>query len=257
MAELTRRDAAGEPARAGEDAATPEASADPRAVRVRLDAASRLADEPAMRVAPAPEPLRMTNPTVGTGPLGGVAMAPERGSAPDPRPAPRPDGGPRASGAVLAQRQALVDGEPSDASIRPLGGGRYLLVEDSVPTRVVLEPDGPGEGGARAREVIVDGFRFRVETEAERIAALRELASRGRGASAHSGPLQIKAIIPGKVVAVSVGPGDSVTAGQQLLVVEAMKMQNELRSPRDGTIERVGVAIGVNIEIGDLLVVIS
>ena len=58
-------------------------------------------------------------------------------------------------------------------------------------------------------------------------------------------------------MAVSVGVGDTVTAGQQLLVVEAMKMQNELRAPRDGTIERVGVAVGVNIEIGDLLVVIS
>ena len=55
----------------------------------------------------------------------------------------------------------------------------------------------------------------------------------------------------------SVAAGDEVTAGQQLLVVEAMKMQNELRAPRDGTIDRVGVAVGVNIEIGDLLVVIS
>ena len=44
---------------------------------------------------------------------------------------------------------------------------------------------------------------------------------------------------------------------RQLLVVEAMKMQNELRAPRDGTIARVGVAEGLKIEIGDLLVVIS
>ena len=58
-------------------------------------------------------------------------------------------------------------------------------------------------------------------------------------------------------MAVSVAVGDTVTAGQQLLVVEAMKMQNELRAPRDGTIDRVGVSVGVNIEIGDLLVVIS
>ena len=48
-----------------------------------------------------------------------------------------------------------------------------------------------------------------------------------------------------------------MAAGQQLLVVEAMKMQNELRAPRDGTIDRVGVSVGVTIEIGDLLVVIS
>ena len=215
--------------------------ADPRAVRVRLGAVSRTGDEPALRIAPAPEPLHMTNPSVGTGPLGGAAIAP--GHAPEP--------------SVLAQRQILIDGEPREVAIRSLGGGRHLLTDDGTVTRVILEPDGPGEGGTRVREVLVDGFRFMVETEGERIASLRERASQGRAASAHSGPLQVKAIIPGKVVAISIKVGDQVTAGQQLLVVEAMKMQNELRAPRDGTIDRVGVAVGVNIEIGDLLVVIS
>ncbi|HXG26300.1 MAG TPA: biotin/lipoyl-containing protein, partial [Candidatus Binatia bacterium] len=66
----------------------------------------------------------------------------------------------------------------------------------------------------------------------------------------------VRAIIPGVVVSVSVNAGDEVTAGQQLLVVEAMKMQNELRAPRDGTIERVATAPGATIEVGDLLLVI-
>ncbi len=57
-------------------------------------------------------------------------------------------------------------------------------------------------------------------------------------------------------MAVAVEPGDAVEAGQQVLVVEAMKMQNELRAPREGTVERVGVAVGATIEVGDLLVVI-
>jgi pyruvate carboxylase len=59
------------------------------------------------------------------------------------------------------------------------------------------------------------------------------------------------------VVSVSVTAGDAVAAGQQLLVVEAMKMQNELRAPREGIVDRVGVAVGSSIEIGDLLVVIG
>ena len=63
--------------------------------------------------------------------------------------------------------------------------------------------------------------------------------------------------MPGVVVSVSVAPGDQVVAGQQLLAVEAMKMQNELRAPRDGTIERVAVAPGRTIEVGDLLLVIT
>ena len=214
---------------------------DPRAVRVRPEAGSGFGDETSVEVSPAPEPLQMTNPTVGTGPFGGLAMAPEVDEAP----------------AVSAQRQPVIDGRPTEVSLRPLGGGRYRLEEASTSTRVVLEPDGPAPGGVRRREVLVEGFRFVVDVESERIAALRERATSGRGASVHAGPLQVKAIIPGKVVAVSVKAGDAVTAGQQLLVVEAMKMQNELRAPRDGTIDRVGVAVGVNIEIGDLLVVIS
>ena len=59
------------------------------------------------------------------------------------------------------------------------------------------------------------------------------------------------------MVSVSVNPGDEVVTGQQMLVVEAMKMQNELRAPRDGTIERVAVGPGKTIELGELLLVLA
>ena len=243
MAELTasRREADADDAGAAPTPAPAPPVVDPRAVRVQLGPTTRIGDEPVIRVAPSSEPLRMANPTVGRGPLGGAAL-PARG--PDPGP-------------VLAQRQPVVDDEPRDAALRAVGRGRHVLDEAGLTTRVILEPLQPRDEGGQHREVLVDGFRFDVEVESERIAALRERASRGRAASAHSGPLEVKAIIPGKVVAVSIAAGDAVTAGQQLLVVEAMKMQNELRSPRDGTIERLAVAPGVNIEVGDLLVVIS
>ena len=240
MAELT---SPGGPAESESTDVSP-VPVDPRAVRVRLAAASSTGDEPALRLSPVGQPLRMTNPTIGRGPLGGVAIPPE----------PIDPG----QTAVLAQRQPVeVDGLPADIVLHSSGGGRFVLDEAGVATRVVLESAASSGGGSQRREVIVDGFRFEVETESERIASLRERASRGRAASAHSGPLEVRAIIPGKVVTVSVAPGDAVTAGQQLLVVEAMKMQNELRAPRDGTISRVGVAPGVKIEVGDLLVVIS
>lgn len=212
-----------------------------RAVRVRLASGTSAPVDQAMRVGRAAPALRMTNPSVGRGPLGGAAMAPQP---------PAPDD-------VLAQRQVLVDGSPLEAELMGLGSGHHRLVEAGIETRLVLEAVTAGAGGSRTREVLVDGFRFLVEVEDERLAELRERASKGRASGGQAGPLQVKAIIPGKVVAVSVAAGDPVTAGQQLLVVEAMKMQNELRAPRDGTIERVGVAVGVNIEIGDLLVVIS
>jgi biotin carboxyl carrier protein len=192
-------------------------AADPRAVRVRLSAASRLGDEPPVRVAPHP----------------------------------------KTESGVLAQRQAVVDDAPTDARLTSSGHDRHVLVEGGSRTAVILGQVTVLVDGTSAREVLVDGFRFVVEIEADRIAALRERASRGRATGTQGGPLDVRAIIPGKVASVSVAPGDEVIAGQQLLVVEAMKMQNELRAPRDGTIDRVGVAPGVNIEVGDLLVVIS
>ena len=71
------------------------------------------------------------------------------------------------------------------------------------------------------------------------------------------GPLEIRAIIPGRIVAVSVVPGDEVTPGQALLVVEAMKMQNELRAPRGGTVVSVPAGDGATVELGDVLVVLE
>ena len=69
-------------------------------------------------------------------------------------------------------------------------------------------------------------------------------------------PTVIRAIIPGRVATIRVAVGDVVEAGQGILVVEAMKMQNELRAPRAGTIDRVAVAEGQTIDNGDLLAVL-
>ena len=110
--------------------------------------------------------------------------------------------------------------------------------------------------GPRSARWSSKGWRIEVEVEPERRAVLRERARRSAGAASQGGPVEVRAIIPGRVVAVSVRPGDDVEAGQQILVVEAMKMQNELARPREGSVERVGVAVGDTIEVGDLLVVI-
>ena len=123
----------------------------------------------------------------------------------------------------------------------------------SPPDRgTIVIPDGPGRV-----EVVVNGWRFEFEVEDADRAALRARASNHRGAAAQHGPTQVRAIIPGRVMTVAVAPGDTVTAGQQLLTVEAMKMQNELRSPRDGTVERVAVGPGATVEPGDILVVLG
>jgi len=148
------------------------------------------------------------------------------------------------------------------------GGDRLVIIDDADPAAriaVILEPiaaprqpaAGPGRTGVDRREVLVDGWRFEVEVEPAARAALREKARRGRTEAGQDGPVEVRAIIPGVVVAVSVVAGDRVTAGQQLLVVEAMKMQNELRSPRDGVVGRLAVGERQTIEVGDLLAVIE
>jgi biotin carboxyl carrier protein len=112
--------------------------------------------------------------------------------------------------------------------------------------------------GRRWVEVVVDGWRFEAIVEDAARAELRDRATRDRAdASAGGGPLEIRAIIPGRVVEVRVTADDAVEAGQALLVVEAMKMQNELRAPRAGTVQRVAVGAGTTVEVGDLLVILG
>jgi biotin carboxyl carrier protein len=119
----------------------------------------------------------------------------------------------------------------------------------------------PGTGRSAPRgstpvEVVVAGWRFEVDVEDARFADLRERATAGRTAATDHGPTAVRAIIPGRVVSVAVTAGDPVVAGQRLLAVEAMKMENELRAPRDGIVERVEVSVGQTVELGDSLVVI-
>jgi biotin carboxyl carrier protein len=162
----------------------------------------------------------------------------------------------------------VVDGSPVDASLEMVDQVRATLRQgaareggDEPRHRLLLvTPDRVQSGGrpdVDRREVIIDGWRVEVEVESAARAALQDRARRGRDRTGQSGPTQVHAIIPGVVVSVSIAPGDAVTAGQQMLVVEAMKMQNELRAPRDGTIERVAVGAGATIDVGDLLLVLA
>jgi pyruvate carboxylase subunit B len=74
------------------------------------------------------------------------------------------------------------------------------------------------------------------------------------GGAAGSGPQRIIAPMPGKVVRVPVTAGESVRAGQALVVVEAMKMENELRAARDGTVAEIHVKEGVSVDAGTPLI---
>lgn len=85
----------------------------------------------------------------------------------------------------------------------------------------------------------------------------RSWRGRRHGGAEAEGRQQIVAPMPGKVVRLLVKPGDAVEAGQGLLVVEAMKMQNEIRSPKSGTVERVLIAVGQAVNAGEVLCVVA
>jgi len=170
---------------------------------------------------------------------------------------------------LVVVEPAIASRLPGDESLRIdastvdvdwIGPGRARVHDGTSPVRSVLvgTDQPPRPAARRTIEVVVDGWRFELEVEDARRADLRTRATRDpESVAGAGGPLEIHAIIPGRVVAVAVAPGDAVAAGQTLLLVEAMKMQNELRAPRDGTVDRVAVGVGETIDLGDLLMVLA
>jgi biotin carboxyl carrier protein len=84
----------------------------------------------------------------------------------------------------------------------------------------------------------------------------RSLRGRGRAVDDH-GPKKLTAPMPGKIVRVLVSQGDEVEAGAGVLVVEAMKMQNEIKSPKKGTIQKILVSGGAAVNAGDVLAIVE
>jgi len=99
--------------------------------------------------------------------------------------------------------------------------------------------------------VFIDGHRFEVEIRDPR------RRSRHGGPPGGEGRLNVAAPMPGKVVRLLVAEGDSVTAGQGLLVVEAMKMQNEMKAPKAGRVVTLAARQGATVAAGEVLAVIE
>ena len=85
----------------------------------------------------------------------------------------------------------------------------------------------------------------------------RSLRSRIGAAADGKGPRKLLAPMPGKVVRVLVREEQAVDAGQSVLVVEAMKMQNEIKSPKKGTVKQIVTAAGSNVNAGDVLAIVD
>jgi biotin carboxyl carrier protein len=136
-----------------------------------------------------------------------------------------------------------LDGTELDASIAEVAPHIFSVLVNgkSHQVRVAPQPDGTlivHSGRAEYRAEVIDPRVWR---------------GRRHGALEAEGRQQIMAPMPGKVVRLLVAPGDVVEAGQGLLVVEAMKMQNEIRSPKSGRVEKLLAREGQAVNAGDVL----
>lgn len=144
--------------------------------------------------------------------------------------------GVRVEGVTFPVQLVEVDGTP----VR-------LVIIGSEVHRVVLR-----ERRARGDYVLwLDGHTFAIEALDERTRAIRDLSA---AAAPPTGPTPLAAPMPGLIVRVNVAPGDDVRAGQGLVVMEAMKMENELRAAGSGTVKAVHVQAGQAVEKGAVLV---
>jgi len=141
-----------------------------------------------------------------------------------------------------------VDGEAVHARLAELPDTPIvLLTVGSEVHRVAV-----ARGATRGKySLSLAGRRYAVEALDERTRAIRELSE---ATAAPAGPAPLVAPMPGLIVRVNVAPGDSVRAGQGLIVMEAMKMENELRSSAAGVVKSVHATPGTAVERGTVLV---
>ena len=124
--------------------------------------------------------------------------------------------------------------------------GVYSIIMDGRSYDARVE-DVPGGGVV----VVIDGFRFEIEVRDPRRWSRKPGGRGGEEVQSLSAPM------PGKVVRVLAAPGDAVEAGQGVVVVEAMKMQNEIKAPRGGTILSLPARQGATVAAGEVLATIG
>ncbi len=139
----------------------------------------------------------------------------------------------------------LGDGAETAAQVETPEPGVYSILVDGRSYDAFVEESSGG------LVVVIDGHRFEIEVRDPR------RRSRKAGGRHGEGVQEITAPMPGKVIRVLVKAGDTVTAGQGLVVVEAMKMQNELKALRDGTVKRVPAREGATVTAGEVLAAIE
>jgi biotin carboxyl carrier protein len=148
-----------------------------------------------------------------------------------------------------------VDGRSLQATLVRAGERWSLLIADGAALprsyEIALDDRGPGD-----LVVYVEGQPTAV-TPIDPRARARHGRARAGSDGEYDGPGHVKAPMPGRIVKLLVAPGDAVTAQQGVIVVEAMKMENELRAPKAGTVTAIHVAEGATVDANATLITID
>ena len=151
----------------------------------------------------------------------------------------------------LSDDGVTLDGVPVDAALVPVPGSPVLQLRDGTAMHRIIARRTGQRGNL---SILHRGHRYAVEALDERTRAIRDLTNATVGAS---GPAPMVAPMPGMIVRIGVSVGDTVAAGQGLIVMEAMKMENELRATAAGTVSAIRVTTGTAVQKGDVLIELS
>jgi biotin carboxyl carrier protein len=140
------------------------------------------------------------------------------------------------------------DAAPVHAELSDVAGSPVRMVKVGTYVYRVLAEKKQGRG---RYALWIDGYRFDTEALDERTRAIRDLSAAN---APPAGPAPIVAPMPGLIIRVTVNPGDEIQAGHGVVVMEAMKMENELRAITSGRVKSVLVTPGTAVEKGTVLV---
>jgi biotin carboxyl carrier protein len=142
---------------------------------------------------------------------------------------------------ILGPRQVSVNGQIYDVDFQSVSGQPvFSLLVDGGSYQAAVFP-----GDDDTLQVLLRGALYVTTVEDERE---KRLKSAGSGGTAVSGEFVLRAPMPGLIVKLPVAEGQEIKKGDVLVVLESMKMQNELKSPRDGKVARVQVKQGASVE---------
>jgi biotin carboxyl carrier protein len=169
---------------------------------------------------------------------------------------------------MLRRYSVTVAGQSRAVEVEELEGNRWRVSVDGQAREIEVRA---GQGtwswldGTRVVQASIDGVLprptvgLRSQTIPVEIADARAAAIAGvvKERARAAGPVTVRAPIPGRVARVLVKVGDTVTTGRGMVVLEAMKMENEIRAPRDGVVQTLGCSEGAAVETGQALVTLA